>query len=1208
MINYLKPMITFLLTLYIFIGLSCDDRLPEEVDQVVNGTLEIVEVQPVCCFDSDSPFFGVEVGEVVSGYTMMKLLVTLRDEGGVLQKGKTVTFSDNIGSSSNDLDYFLNGVSMTTDDNGEVLQYYNPNSSIEKLGNDLAKVTVKYGSSNSSSVEFKIYNEKTDVWPYRLILNAEPENIKLDNGLTTANIEARLFNNQDPSEPVSNVRIDYNSSKGFLNQTSDTTDNAGITNLVFSDNGIQQDIGTASIICNYTHPGFNESIAETINVDIGSQNNLTLEITPVSASGSSQIIVGEDIVGSISRSRIIATVLDTSGNPKIGQAIAFTAMVLGESVGQIIVNSNLTDNQGQVYAYFDDSGDPIVDILGTSEYEGVTLTAYLGDSTSSSFTNAQFNVYPETVWPYTLIMNSDVDAILLDNGETVASLETQIRNQNLDPVQNVTISFISDKGIIEPVGTTNNDGIISLTFSDNGTQDDIGLANIVGSFNHPGFSSSVLDSVQISITTNNGISHEVIPISYDENGATIIVGEDVSGQTASSLLVATVLDSLNAPVTGIPVEFEALSNGQEVGSISYLNEYSNSDGQVIGIFDDNGNVYKDNPGTPNYEGVSVIAKFGDKTTEPINFNVYPDEDVWPYSLVLDSDTDVISLDGGVTSAQISIRLLNRLGNPVEGAQISYVSTLGFIAATGFTDSLGADTVAFTDLGNPNDIGVSDIYSSFSHPGFEGVLIQDSLQVYIEDPSFQSCAYMEIPASIPGNIVVRDGGGLESTFIRAEVYDDNGNLMDTPTPVVFTMEPMVGDAYLEDTPGQTTATLFTVNGVATVSINSGTEPGPVRIVATCDCDQDGAVDLTVVDVPVIISSGAPYSIEAEYDPNSTTAIGGGFYQTEIAAVVSDIHGNPVEDSAYVYWNIAPKPPAVAIDAVVEGVSFKNNTPPISTDPYSGVAYSHIIYSTDAIGAVSQIRALTWGADWDEDGVGGDSVYSYINEGEGDATLFFLPGQVSLLASQTYWDFSLNPSPATITVSALVIDYYGNPVKDAPVAFNGTGVNAWVELGYEPYTDEAILTDPADGCFSWRDYGADDDPETLDQGTFNDKHDSFDLDGDGIIDTSEVSEPFQDFGQDGIDGTFDEGEGNGYWDGYSMIDCEPVVLTDQDGYARIIVQFTEELCTLANVDDTTDPSTCTYDDFTASLSATLLIPEITTSDPLDILLVRSPAPCP
>ena len=74
------------------------------------------------------------------------------------------------------------------------------------------------------------------------------------------------------------------------------------------------------------------------------------------------------------------------------------------------------------------------------------------------------------------------------------------------------------------------------------------------------------------------------------------------------------------------------------------------------------------------------------------------------------------------------------------------------------------------------------------------------------------------------------------------------------------------------------------------------------------------------------------------------------------------------------------------------------------------------------------------------------------------------------------------------------------------------------------------------------------------------------------------------------------------------CEPVVRTDADGYARIIVEFDQALCTLANVDDTQTPNVCSYDDFTASLSATLLIPEITTSDPLDILLVRSPAACP
>ena len=91
-----------------------------------------------------------------------------------------------------------------------------------------------------------------------------------------------------------------------------------------------------------------------------------------------------------------------------------------------------------------------------------------------------------------------------------------------------------------------------------------------------------------------------------------------------------------------------------------------------------------------------------------------------------------------------------------------------------------------------------------------------------------------------------------------------------------------------------------------------------------------------------------------------------------------------------------------------------------------------------------------------GANGDSVASFINEGEGDATLFFLPGQVTLLSSASYWDFSLQGSPAQVTISALVIDYYGNPVVDAPVAFGGTGVSSWLELQYETdgWTDEGI----------------------------------------------------------------------------------------------------------------------------------------------------------
>mgnify|MGYP003691907131 CR=1 FL=1 len=932
--------------------------------------------------------------------------------------------------------------------------------------------------------------------------------------------------------------------------------------------------------------------------DSASSTNSTLVITSLQAiaDGGGES-VGE-VVSGFSSMRIVATLKNESGQALKDKAISFSHN--GDGGGFSKDGTEVTDENGQVVNVFNpNSSEEKVDATTTPAFEGLVVTLTYGTSLTAK---AEFNVYQdkEDVWPYTMYVSSDVDNIKLDNGATTAQITAQLFNKTNTPLQDVILSFNSNKGYIDSEGTTDSTGSVTMTFQDNGSQDDIGLANIICTFEHPAFSATVSDSAQVTIGTDNGLSLQILPVTYDDAGSTVVVGEDISGSISYTRLIATVTDTSGNFISGIPITFSATSSNDPVGTITYANEVSNTDGQVVAEFDDGGNVYKDNPGTPNYEGVTVVATFGDKTTAPENFNVYAVDDVWPYNLFVNTDTDVISLDGGETIANIHTRLLNKLGNPVGNAQINYTASLGFIAATGFTDSVGVDSVLFTDLGNPEDVGVSDIMSTFSHPGFSGILIQDSLQVYIEDLSFQSCAFMEIPSSIPGNIVVRDGGGLESTFIRAEVYDDNGTLINTPTPVVFTLEPLLGDAYLE-TPGETSVTIYTVNGVASVSINSGTDPGPVRIVATCDCDQDGVVDLTSIDVPVIIASGAPYHIEAEYDPNATEAIGGGFYQTECAAIISDIHYNPVEDSTYVYWSIDPMLPDTLIDAFVEGVSFTNNEGILSGTATSGVARSNIVYSTDAIGDIGRVRALTYGS-------GGDSVVTFINEDEGDATMFFLPGQVSLMASATYHDFTLNGNPALVQITAIVIDYYGNAVVDAPIAFNGTGINNFYEVQYEnvDWADEGVNGAGAgDGCFTWRDYGLDDDPSTLDWGTYNDNHDSFDTTGNGEWDSQEISEFFNDYGLDGVPNTSDEGEGNGEWDGYSMIGCEPIVKTDEDGFARIIVEFDQALCTLANEDDET--GICTWDDFTASISATLLIPEITTSEPLDILLVRSPAPC-
>lgn len=724
---------------------------------------------------------------------------------------------------------------------------------------------------------------------------------------------------------------------------------------------------------------------------------------------------------------------------------------------------------------------------------------------------------------------------------------------------------------------------------------------------------------RVPTTSSSAVESGSLELSYvfvtGETSNPTVVGEVLSDPSSktSIIVIARLLDAEANGVNDKSLEFSSDIDGSfdtSDPSTKYVPNF-----KEYGYPDMGGNGYAYARFTPN-DGISKIVtaassgaiikvKYTADIIDNVEFSVYSSKDlVWPYTMNITAESQI----GLGENSAFEVLLQNKYGDELSGVRLVIESGNGSIACgdTCYTDATGRINTTFESYGFSENVGPGNVNTSFYHPSIADTVTVAKQIIIGTESAVGSCAYIEIPSSNPSEIVVKDGGGIESTDIKAEVYDSNGNLLTTPVTINFRLEPVLAGTYL-NSPEVTNVNVESVNGIATVSLNSGTEPGPVRIIATANtvetsiCDSSNS-DLESITVPVIIASGAPYHIEAEYDPNSTEAIGGGFYQTECAAIVYDKWYNPVEDSTYVYWNINPLPPDTLIDAFVEGVSYTNNEGILSGTATSGVARSHIVYSTDAIGDIGKVRALTFGTN-------GDSIASFINEGQGDATLFFLPGQVSLLANATYWDFSLSGNPALIQISALVIDFYGNPVFDAPVAFNGTGVNNWYEFGYETYIDEGVLgAGAADGCFSWRDYGADDDPETLDMGTFNEKHDSFDIDGDGLVDTAEVSEPFDDFGQDGVDGTFDEGEGNGYWDGYSMINCEPVVRTDADGYARIIVEFDQALCTLANIDDTTTPSTCTYDDFTASLSATLLIPEITSSDPLDILLVRSPAACP
>ena len=612
-------------------------------------------------------------------------------------------------------------------------------------------------------------------------------------------------------------------------------------------------------------------------------------------------------------------------------------------------------------------------------------------------------------------------------------------------------------------------------------------------------------------TTSGAYKISVTAQSYgfDSNNNAVAVGEDIQGPLVTTYIIAVLLDSLDQPQKDELITFSAKVSGSDIGSFDTSTPKTNNDGLAVVQFSDGNVAAFDNGTTPTYEGVEVTAlytKGGTDFEASVRFGVFDTSavELWPYQLNLSTNTNAIKLDDGITKAELSARINSRqYGNPISNVELYFESTNGYLSELSkLTDSTGNAEVEFSDTGDPNEIGVSTVSARYQHPVFG--LVIDSVQITIRDTSSGIPAYIQIPSSHPGEIMVVGGGGSESTDICARVYDENGVLVQTPYLVTFTLGPNIPEGANLNNAGIIDSA-YTANGEACVSLNSGAAPGPIRVTAVLMYD---SVSISATAIPVTIATGPPANIEAEYDPLNTMPVGGGYYQTEASAMVYDLWYNPVADSTYIYWTIDPIPPDTLIEAFVEGVSYTGN-PNLNGDSYSGLAFTTIIYSTDAIGDIGYVTALTFGAD-------GDTVSVRINEEEGEATMTFVPGTLILSAATTYVDFTaLGASTVQLNITGTLQDYYGNPVNGAPISMNAPGA------------------------------------------------------------------------------------ANIYWPAVPI--ANNVGTTDEDGLVIWVVEYDIGIC--AWIVGSDDPAQ--YEDFTSSLTATLLIAQSITSDPLDILLVRTPA---
>ena len=262
--------------------------------------------------------------------------------------------------------------------------------------------------------------------------------------------------------------------------------------------------------------------------------------------------------------------------------------------------------------------------------------------------------------------------------------------------------------------------------------------------------------------------------------------------------------------------------------------------------------------------------------------------------------------------------------------------------TGTDDNGDANGRAEAIFNMGNDVGLATIIATAPQYNLADTIY---ISLYSTD-----AAYVEINQPFPNEIMLQGGGGLSSTEIEVEVKDGNGNLVSEPFSLRFEIQSNAptGVFLNEQDEDWNVEWVESSNGIATVTLNSGDQPGsiPIRVelydsnlpidvneddcefftnstcpdsCGDCDEDDDGVSDnfelygiASAEDIPVTVLTGPPHSGEINFSYVDITPIGGGLYQVPLSVQLEDEWANPVSDSTNVYIWIEGHAPAFNMD--------------------------------------------------------------------------------------------------------------------------------------------------------------------------------------------------------------------------------------------------------------------------------------------------------
>lgn len=411
-------------------------------------------------------------------------------------------------------------------------------------------------------------------------------------------------------------------------------------------------------------------------------------------------------------------------------------------------------------------------------------------------------------------------------------------------------------------------------------------------------------------------------------------------------------------------------------------------------------------------------------------------EVETYNIVsMTASPDTIYADNNETYSSVRVHVRDDDNFPAVDEPVRFRTNIGGIIYQVNTDSMGVAETVFYDN---NQLGEATI-EAFVGNSSETTIVN---VVEVPDPPAVDVASIGFAFTGQVDIQVQGTGGQESFELKANLKDANGNPVLQPKLVYFELLHAPAGTNISNQPSGIDST-WSDNGQATVWINSGTESGTVQVKAYTYREDGTEVNATKSNI--VVHGGPPNSVSISTSGiSSGVDMGAGVWKIELAALITDVMGNPVSSGTAVHFSIPDDPDW----ANVQAAAFVGNENAMG-DSLAGVAFTHLTYQGIYTNEILEIRVEV--ADFD----GLDTIKLPIQY----PTIDLVPQPM-----QVTWTPGNNPEHQTTKLVIVVQDGQNNRIDNQLVHFAtslGTPLEPFPPDTGNPYTGLTGIVDGESG---------------------------------------------------------------------------------------------------------------------------------------------------